>query len=198
MALTTGSGIGTEAVLRGNKSARLLKFGRAKLAPGKAYIATAPMTVKANEDTTIAGIRLDRLFTATGSLSSCVFLLSVSASASFSGVSATCVRLGSMGQSRRVEIQRRLLCAIAHLKIRLDHGLMWLMLCYVSAVGLRLLANRRAPWDGSGIALHDFRKAAGAGPPCSWRSAFGLETRRSLATPARLRMDGSQRASELS
>ena len=189
MALTTGSGIGTEAVLRGNKSARLLKFGRAKLAPGKAYIATAPMTVKANEDTTIAGIRLDRLFTATGSLSSCVFLLSVSASACFSGVSATCVRLGSMGQSRRVEIQRRLLCAIAHLKIRLDHGLMWLMLCYVSAVGLRLLANRRAPWDG---------KAAGAGPPCSWRSAFGLETRRSLATPARLRMDGSQRASELS
>src|SRR5436305_3068471 len=60
------------------------------------------MAVKANEDTTIAGIRLDRVFTATGSLSSCVFLFSVSACGSFS-VSATCVRLGSMGQSRRVD-----------------------------------------------------------------------------------------------
>src|SRR5947208_3008854 len=96
--MTAGSGIGTEAVSRGNSSAKLLKFGRAKLAAGKAYIAPAPMTVKANEDTMIADIRLDGQFRATGSLSGCVFLPSVSASGSFSGVSATCVRLGSMGQ----------------------------------------------------------------------------------------------------
>src|SRR4051794_2841737 len=64
--MTAGSGIGTEAVWRGNSSAKLLKFGRATLASGKAYIATAPMTVKANEDTTIASIRLERLVRATG------------------------------------------------------------------------------------------------------------------------------------
>src|SRR4051795_1598697 len=114
--MTAGSGIGTEAVWRGNSSAKLLKFGRATLASGKAYIASAPMTVKANEDTTIASIRLERLVRATGSLSSCVSLLGVSASGSFSGVSATCVRLGSIGQSRRMDDPATAPCAIAHLK----------------------------------------------------------------------------------
>jgi hypothetical protein len=102
-AVTVGSGIGAEAVARENSSAELLKFGRAILKFGKAYMAAAPMATKADTDATIAGIRLDRLFSAAGCLSSCVSLFSVSACGSFSGVSATCVRLGSMkqGQSRR-------------------------------------------------------------------------------------------------
>ena len=61
------------------------------------------MTANANEHTTIAGIRRDRMFSATDSLSSCVSLFSVSACDSFFCVSVTCVRLGSMGQSRRVD-----------------------------------------------------------------------------------------------
>jgi len=116
VALTAGSDIGAEAVSRGNSSAKLLKFGRAILNFGKANVATAPMTTKANEDTTIAGIRLDRLFSATGSLSSCVALFSASASGSFSGVSANFVRLGSMGQSRRVGDPATALLRDCHLK----------------------------------------------------------------------------------
>jgi len=115
--LTAGSGIGTEAVWRGNSSVKLLKIGRAILKYGKAYTAAAPMTTKADKDTTIVGTRLDRPFNATGCLSSCVSLFSVSSRGSFSGVSATCVRLGSMkqGQGRpatapfaRLPIQNRL------------------------------------------------------------------------------------------
>src|SRR5438270_12483213 len=119
--MTAGSGMGTEAVSRGNSPAKLLKFGREILASGKAYIATAAMTVKANEDTTIASIRLERLVRATGSLLSCVSLLSVSASGSFSGVSATCVRLGSMGQSRRMDYPATAPLRDCPLKISLDH-----------------------------------------------------------------------------
>src|SRR3954469_3424150 len=98
--MTTGSGIGTETVSRGNNSAKLLNFGKAILPSGKAYVATAPTTDKANEDTSIAGMRLDRLFRATASLSTCVSL-GGSTSGFFSGVSTTCVRLGSIGQSHR-------------------------------------------------------------------------------------------------
>src|SRR3954451_15107927 len=58
------------------------------------------MAIKAaNEDTIIPCIRLDRLFRVAGAPSSCVSLLSVPGSGSFSGVSATCVRLESMGQA---------------------------------------------------------------------------------------------------
>jgi hypothetical protein len=121
VALTAGSGIGTEAVSRGK--AKLLKFGRAILNSGEANMATAPMTAKANVDTTIAGIRLDRLFSATGSLSSCVSLFSASACGSFSGVSATCVRLGSMGQSRSVDDPATALLRDCPPKTNLDHGL---------------------------------------------------------------------------
>jgi hypothetical protein len=93
-------------------------------------MATAPMTTKANEDTTIAGIRLDRLFSAAGSLSSCVALFSASASGSFSGVSANFVRLGSMGQSRRVGDPATALLRDCPPKTCLDHGLIQLMLGY--------------------------------------------------------------------
>jgi hypothetical protein len=92
-------------------------------------MAAAPMTTKADTDTTIAGIRVDRLFSAAGCLSSCVSLFGVSACGSFSGVSSTCVRLGSMKQGQK---RRRIVHATAPLcdcqpKIGLDHGLIELM-----------------------------------------------------------------------
>src|SRR5216683_1854368 len=92
-------------------------------------MAAAPMTIKADTDTTIAGIRLERLFSAAGCLSSCVSLFGVSACGSFSDVSATCVRLGSMkqGQSRRWIVHATAPLRDCPSKIGLDHGLIGLI-----------------------------------------------------------------------
>ena len=101
-ALTTGSGIGAEAVSRENNSAKLLKFARAILKFGKAHVAAAaPTSTKTDNDATIAGFRLDRMFSVTGCSSSCVSLLGASACGSCSSVSATCVRLRSRKEPSR-------------------------------------------------------------------------------------------------
>ena len=106
--MTAGSGIGTEAVSCGDGATKRLKSGKEKLGKerrlksgkekfgkekrlksgeeklGKKLAVAAPMTAKADKDTTIAGTRLEARCraAASGWLSPCV---------SLSGVSATCV-----------------------------------------------------------------------------------------------------------
>ena len=152
MAPTVGSGIRAEAASCGNSSVKPLKFGNA-------YAAAAPMRTKAN-DTTIADTRRDRPLGAGGCLSSWVSLFGVSACASASAVSATCVphvvsrvRLGSTKQIKKEPsrglIQRRL-SRDCPPKIGLDHGLIGLMpsyrlsrlACAASRWRLRFLTDR--------------------------------------------------------
>jgi hypothetical protein len=77
-----------------------LKFGKEKLLKfGKELAVAAPMTAKADKDTTIAGTRLEApCCAASGCLSPCV---------SLSGVSATCVPYVSAHQPSRKIFPRR-------------------------------------------------------------------------------------------
>jgi hypothetical protein len=144
-------GIGTEAVTCGDCATKRSKFGKVKRSKlgkenfgkdnekrsrlGKELAVAAPMTAKADKDTTIAGSRLDApCGGASGGLSPCV---------SLSGVSATCVPLRvsplarfllAADQQHKKEPSRGRSGddsrAIAPPKFSLNHGLIWLTISY--------------------------------------------------------------------
>jgi hypothetical protein len=112
-----------------------LKFGKEKLLKfGKELAVAAPMTAKADKDTTIAGTRLEAPWCAASGCLSPWF--------SLSGVSATCVPYVSAQSqdfssppTRKTKravawtIQRRL-SRDCPTKFGLNHGLIWLMISY--------------------------------------------------------------------
>jgi hypothetical protein len=120
-----------------------LKFGKGKFGKekrlkfGKKFAVAAPMTARANKDTTIAGTRLE---TACGAGSGCL-----SPWVSLSGVSATCVpyvsgqsqdfSLAAVSKTKKAvarAVQRRF-SRDSPSEFGLNHGLIWLMISYSQA-----------------------------------------------------------------